>query len=341
MGDEQRPPEAEGTWTGAAEAAPVSIARRAVVVVNPLSTDIPSLRAAVSAAEADGWLPSIWVETAAESDGRVARAAAADDVALVIIAGGDGTIRATVDELHPTAIPVALVPGGTGNLLARNLDLMADMEAAVRTAFGAGTTRAVDVGQIRLEHPDGRTQTRVFLAMTGVGLDARMATDTDSALKKRVGWLAYVDPISRSVLGSQRFLMRYRVDGGRPHSVRAHTVIVGNCGRLTGGMVLLPDAVVDDGLLDVVLFRPKGFWQWLRVGTRLGIGGLLHRSRRGRDALRATADLAALPYAQARQLTARFDRPESIELDGDGFGTVTAVTVTVRPSALRVRVPKP
>ncbi|WP_345750806.1 diacylglycerol/lipid kinase family protein [Microbacterium rhizophilus] len=306
-----------------------------------MSIDLASLRSAVTAEEErSGWLPSIWVETAVRSDGRVARAVRDHQPALVLIAGGDGTIRSVVDEIHPSAVPVALVPGGTGNLLARNLGLVGDTELAVRDAFSTGATRAIDVGRIRLDHPDGHSQTRVFLVMTGVGLDARMASDTSSALKKRVGWLAYVEPISRSVLRGERFLMRYRVDGDRERSVHAHTVIVGNCGTLTGGMVLLPAAVVDDGLLDVVLFRPRGFWQWLRVGTRLGIGGLLHRTRRGRAVLRATADLHVLPYVQAATLTARFDRPESIELDGDSFGTVLGVTVSVHPGALHVRVPR-
>jgi YegS/Rv2252/BmrU family lipid kinase len=313
---------------------------RAVVVANPLSIDLSVLRPVIEAEERrNGWLPSAWVATAAEPDGRVSRAVIDSDASLVIVAGGDGTIRAVADELHPSGIPVGIVPGGTGNLLARNLGLVADLDAAVRTAF-TGAERALDVGRITLEYPDKPSDTRRFLVMTGVGLDARMATDTNGMLKKRLGWVAYVDPISRSVLRNRQFLMHYRVDGGREHSVHAHTVIVGNCGTLTGGMVLLPDAQPDDGLLDVVLFRPKGFWQWLRVGGRLGIGGLLHRTPRGRKILRATTDLRTLPYTRAERLTARFDRPESIELDGDSFGSVVAVTVAVEPGALHVRVPK-
>lgn len=175
--------------------------------------------------------------------------------------------------------------------------------------------------------------------MTGVGLDARMAADTSSVLKKRIGWLAYADPISRSVLANEQFPMHYRVDDARERTIRAHTVIVGSCGTLTAGILLLPDAAVDDGPLDVVLLRPKGFWQWLRVGSRLGIGGLLHRTKGGRVILRAALDLRALQYVQARRLTARFDRPQYIELDGDSFGMVTAVTIALHPRGLNIRVP--
>jgi len=118
-------------------------------------------------------------------------------------------------------------------------------------------------------------------------------------------------------------------------------VIVGNCGTLTAGMVLLPAARPDDGRLDVVLLRPKGFWQWLRVGIRLGIGGLLHRSRAGRVVLRATPDLRMLQYTQAHTFSARFDRSRHIEIDGDDFGEVTGVTISLRPQGLRVRTPRP
>lgn len=283
----------------------------------------------------------MWVETTADDPGQAAaRAALEAGAALVIVAGGDGTIRSVAEAIHSTGTPVALVPAGTGNLLARNLGLMADIETSVRTAF-TGTLRTIDVGFVELEHPARAASAHVLLVMSGVGLDAKMATDTSSALKKRIGWLAYAEPISRSILRGEQFLLRYRVDEARERSVRAHTVIVGNCGTLTAGMVLLPDARPDDGLLDVVLLRPRGFWQWLRVGLRLGVTGLLRRSRAGRVVLRAAPDLRALQYVQARRLTARFDRPQSIELDGDSFGEVTAATITIRPQGLRIRVPKP
>lgn len=311
-------------------------------MVNPTKIDVDRLRLAIAAEEeAHGWMPSTWFETTSEDPGQLAtRAALASDPALVIVAGGDGTIRAVAEELHSAEIPMALIAAGTGNLLARNLGLMTDIETSVRTAFD-GDLRTIDVGLVELEHPDHSISTHALLVMSGVGLDAKMATDTSAALKQRIGWLAYAHPISRSILRNEQFLLRYRVDGGRERSVRTHTVIVGNCGTLTGGMVLLPDARPDDGLLDVVLLRPRGFWQWLRVGLRLGVAGILHRSRAGRVILRATPDLRMLQYVQARKLTARFDRPQGIELDGDSFGDVTAVTITLRPRGLRVRTPRP
>ncbi|UFU04598.1 NAD(+)/NADH kinase [Ruania suaedae] len=316
------------------------VERRAVVIVNPTKVDGQRLRAAVSAEEqARRWRPSVWFETSPDDPGQsVARAALANDPTVIIVAGGDGTVRAVAEVVHPTRVPLAVVPAGTGNLLARNLGLMADIETAVHTAF-TGSTRAIDLGVTELTHRDGRTQTHVFLVMTGVGLDARMASDTSRALKKRIGWLAYTEPISRSVLGNKQFEMHYEVGHAKERTVRAHTVIVGNCGTLTAGILLLPDARADDGLLDVVLLRPRGWWQWLRVAARLGVGGVLHRTEGGRVVLRSAPDLRALQYVQDRRLTARFDDPQKVELDGDSFGFVTAVTITIRPHALLVRGP--
>lgn len=252
--------------------------------------------------------------------------------------GGDGTVRAAAEVILPSGIPLAVVPGGTGNLLARELGLRVRLEAAVHVAF-SGSDRVIDVGVAELTHEHGPATTHVFLVMAGIGLDASMATGTNSALKQRVGWLAYADPISRSVVGNKRFPMHYRVDRARERSVGAHTVIVGNCGTLTAGILLLPDAKVDDGLLDVVLLRPKGFWQWVHVGWRLMIGGLLNRSRAGRVVLQSAPRLRAMEYVQAQSLAARFDSPQHIELDGDGFGEVTAARIRVRPQALTIRVP--
>ncbi|UFU05383.1 diacylglycerol/lipid kinase family protein [Ruania halotolerans] len=316
-----------------------TVEHRAAVIVNPVKVDVARLRSAVTAEEkAGGWRPSAWFETSRDDPGQTAaRSALEQDPAVVIVAGGDGTVRAVAEVLQSSGTPVAIVAAGTGNLLSRNLGLMDGIDTAVRTAF-TGADHPIDVGVAELTDAEGQVTTDVFLVMTGVGLDARMATDTNSVLKKRIGWLAYTDPISRSVFGNKQFSMHFRVGAAKERSVDAHTVIVGNCGTLTAGILLLPDARLDDGLLDVVLLRPKGFWQWLRVGTRLGIGGLLHRTKGGRVALRATPDLRALRYVRARTLNARFDEPQSIELDGDSFGLVSAVAITLRPGALIVRV---
>lgn len=97
--------------------------------------------------------------------------------------------------------------------------------------------------------------------MGGVGLDAQMLVNTDEDLKKKAGWLAYVQAIGRSLKGGRRIKLRYRLDGKASREVRVHTLMIGNVGALTGDVVL-PDAEVDDGVLDVVALRPDGLVGW-------------------------------------------------------------------------------
>ena len=139
--------------------------------------------------------------------------------------------------------------------------------------------------------------------------------------------------IARSILANRSIQLRYRVDGGRVRSARAHTIIVGNCGTLTGSMLLLPAAKVDDGVLDVVMLRPKGRFGWARIGTRLAVQGVAQRSRFGRAMLVLAPDLQALAYAQGWGFDVRFEVPHRMQLDGDSFGTIVAARITVRPAA--------
>src|SRR5690606_10591906 len=162
----------------------------------------------------------------AQDSGRAAaEQALASGPAVIIVAGGDGTVRAVADVVHGSGIPIALIPTGTGNLLARDLGIsLGDIEGDIEAAF-TGATRAVDVGGARRHG---------FGVMAGMGLDAEMAEHTSSLAKKHLGWLAYVTPIARSVIVNRLFHLDYRVDQSRVRSTRAHTVIVGNCGTLTG-----------------------------------------------------------------------------------------------------------
>lgn len=285
-----------------------------------------------------GWKPTRWYETADEDAGRAAAAeAAAGCPAVVIVAGGDGTVRAVAEVLRDTGIPVALVPSGTGNLLARDLGTpLSNVPASVSAAF-TGFDRAVDVGIAEVEDEKGVRREHVFMVMAGIGLDAQMAHDTNAIAKKHLGWFAYVPPIARSIVANRLFHLVYRVDGGRSRSTRAHTVIVGNCGTLTGNMLLIPAAVIDDGLLDVVIMRPAGPFGWAKIGTRLTLQGAARRSRITRRWLSRSPDLHALAYVQGRRFDARFATPHAVELDGDPFGHVVRARISVRPGALRVR----
>jgi diacylglycerol kinase family enzyme len=310
------------------------------VVYNPTSISVPALRAAVAEQERRaGWAPSSWHETAADDSGRAAaREAVSDNPDMVIVAGGDGTVRVVAENIRESGVRLGVVPAGTGNLLARNLDIpVNDLKNAVRIAF-SGVDRIIDVARIELEDADGTRHAHDFLVMAGIGLDAHMAANTNERLKKRIGWLAYTDPIARSVIGNEQLSMQYQLDGSRPRTLRAHTVIAGNCGTLTANILLLPDAVIDDGLLDIVALRPSNRFAWARIVSSLVLNRFTHRTKPGRLARRAAGEFGGLQYAQAHSLVVRLAEPQQIQLDGDSFGVVSALKISIVDAALPVRV---
>ena len=316
--------------------------RRAAIVVNPAKVSIETLRAAVAREEGlAGWSPSAWFETSASDDGR----AAAEDAVrsapeLMVVAGGDGTLRAAAEALTGSGIPLGLVPSGTGNLFARELSLpLNDLTASIATAF-RGVDRPVDTGIARLERADGRESQHAFLVMAGIGLDAHMAGHTNERLKKRIGWLAYSDPIARSIFGNRQFDLSYRLDDRPAVHTRAHTVIVGNSGMLTGGLLLLPAAAIDDGRLDAVIFRPGRGSGWTNIGYRLAFNRMLHRTRFGRLVASLTPTPRAIRWAQAYEMRVRFTEAQEIQLDGDAHGLISAASLSVQHHGLIVRVPR-
>lgn len=314
----------------------------AAVIYNPVKVDVDALRATVTAeASAAGWGESAWYETSVEDVGQgVTRQSLEDGASLIIAAGGDGTVRAVAEAVRGTGTSVALLPSGTGNLLARNLDLtLDDMTHSVRTAF-TGVDRDIDLGVIDIERED-RTRTRhVFVVMAGMGIDAKMIDNTDEDLKAKAGWAAYLKAIVASLRDPNELRMRFRLDDGKPKRATVHTVILGNCGSLPANILLLPDAVVDDGLFDLMLMRPGGAAGWIRVWWKVAwINGVLRRSKAGRALAGERHNDGDLHYETGTRFTARLTRPEEIELDGDGFGKATAFNAWIEPGALTVRVP--
>lgn len=307
---------------------------------NPSKVQLSAARSAVAAEEsAAGWAESGWFETSRTDDGRSAvQDALASGPDLIVVAGGDGTLRAAAEALAGTGIPIGLIPSGTGNLFARELGLpLNNLKAAVGVAF-TGRDRPVDLGLATFERPDGERVERAFLVMAGIGLDAQMAAKTNQELKKRIGWLAYSDPIARSILGNRQFDLVYRLDDEPEVSTRAHTIIVGNSGSLTAGLLLIPAATIDDGLLDAVILRPGRGAGWTDIGYRLTFNRLLHRTGFGRLVGDLTPESRSIRYAQARRLRVRFSEPQDIQLDGDPNGSVIAATLTVTHHALTLRV---
>jgi diacylglycerol kinase (ATP) len=324
-------------------AAPASIdTKTAAVVFNPTKVDQRKLKAAVKAAEASaGWGKTLWFETSVEDPGGgVTKKAIERGADVVIAAGGDGTVRAVAEALRRTDIPIALLPSGTGNLLARNMALtIGDMAHSIETAF-TGKDRPIDLGIVEAERADGSRETNAFLVMAGLGLDAQMVANTNPALKARVGWLAYADAIVRSLRDHNSVRVRYQVDGQPQRSASVNTVLVGNCGLLPANILLLPEAVIDDGIFDIVAFRPNGFFGWVQIWVKIvWENGVLRRSTVGRRIISMSREVRALRYLRGSEFVLRLERPEKFELDGDSFGEAIALKATVDHLALLVRIP--
>ncbi|MDF2574574.1 MAG: hypothetical protein K0S05_1486 [Agromyces sp.] len=218
--------------------------QRAAVIYNPTKSGLRELRDAVGRAERlQEFAPSLWLETAVEDPGKgMALEALAAGVDLVIAVGGDGTVRAVAAALRDSGMPLGLVPLGTGNLFARNLGIpVNDPFDAVVLAF-SGLDRAVDVLVADLTRPDGSVESHVSLVMSGIGIDATMIATTNPELKRRVGWLAYVDAGLRAIPASKPFRAVHRMDGGRPHRSRLSSMLIANLGYLPGNLELIPDA---------------------------------------------------------------------------------------------------
>jgi diacylglycerol kinase (ATP) len=316
--------------------------KTAAVVFNPIKVDEAKLRAAVAAAESSaGWGTSLFYETSEEDPGggqtKQALEAGAD---VVMAAGGDGTVRAVAEALRGSNVSLGLLPSGTGNLLARNLHLTLDnLAESVATAF-EGKDKKIDLGVVEARRADGSTDSHVFLVMAGLGLDADMLANTNPKLKAKVGWLAYVDAIVRSLKGSNRLRIRYQLDGAPARTLNAHTVLIGNCGSLPANILLLPEAVVDDGIFDIVALRPDGFIGWAQIWVKIvWENGVLRRSQVGRKLMSLTKEVRTLRYMKGAQLILKLEQPQEFELDGDPFGEAIAIKTTVDPLALAIRIP--
>ena len=292
--------------------------RRAAIVYNPIKVpDFPALRERIHAHMARaGWAEPLWLGTTVDDPGAgMCAEAATEKSEVVIVCGGDGTVMACVTALAGTDMPLALLPAGTGNLLARNLGIpLDDEEAALRIAL-AGADRRIDVAAI---------EGHKFAVMAGLGFDAAMVRDAPEGLKRAVGWPAYVVSGARHLRG-RGIRVRVTLDGGEPFSRRVQTVVVGNVGKLQAGIPLLPDAEPDDGILDVVLIAPGSIVGWARVAGRV-------MARRGRVDRRVERFRAQHVLLETRE-------PQPRQLDGDLIEDGTSMDIRIEPAALCVRVP--
>lgn len=329
-------------------------------VANPTKPGVPELRDAAVRACAARYLPEpLWFDTTEEDPGIGQTRQALDQGAQVVIAvGGDGTVRAVAEGLAGTGAAMGLIPQGTGNLLARNLDLpINDVDELLKIAL-TGTERPIDVGWLTVvrdesqvsddiaeadpeavephETPsdvDEPARDHIFLVIAGLGFDAAMVADTDEELKARVGWIAYF-VAGMKHLGGRRMRLEIATDGGPWVPVRLRSLLFGNVGRLPGGITLLPEAEIDDGWLDLGA-----------IDTRGGLAGwtqLFGEVAMQRFGVRTDLPnkIGHIDHSRAKEVRVRSREPQQVQVDGDTIGEILEVSARVDRHALVVRVPE-
>ena len=316
---------------------------KAALIYNPIKVDADVLRELVTRLSADaGWEEPLFYETTVDDLGDdVTREALKAGADAVLVAGGDGTVRAVVEAMSGSGVPLTIVPSGTGNLLARNLLLpLADPGAMVRATFD-GDRLAIDVGFAAIRRQDGTSEERAFVVMGGMGLDAAMIANTSGDLKKRVGWIAYVDGAARSLATAKPFRIAYQIVGRRLHSARVQSILIANCGSLPAGLELIPEASVTDGELDVVIFQPKNALGWVLVWRRVAWdNSFLRRFRAGRRRMALRTKDNSVLYSRGGGVDIASQEPQHVQLDGDEFGEAVRLRCRTVEGGLVVAVPK-
>lgn len=266
-----------------------------LIIVNPAAHNAPRrsrLQEANDWLRANGWRAD-WRETSAPGEAtRLAAGAAAAGVPLVFVAGGDGTLSEAVNGLVGSETAIAHIPCGTSNLWAREVGFKRRPVRAVEQAV-TGERRRVDVGQA------GQTY---FLLMAGYGIDAAVTQNVSLDVKGRVGAAAYALASVREALRYRGTHMRLRLD---QEEVTGHVLmlIAGNTRLYAGITQITPEAVVDDGFLDVRAYLGRGRIDLVRFGLQT-----LFRRHRGS---------ARVVYRRVREVHMDWEAPLPVQLDGD------------------------
>ena len=308
----------------------IHLAKQQVVFIyNPTKHGAEDAKTLISrsVSKAD-WPAPIFLQTTAADPGFAMAVAALDAKAdVVIVGGGDGTVRAVAQTLRRTEVPLAIIPLGTGNLLARNLELdVTDIAGNVQIAL-FGHQRHIDAGLMEIEDGvTGSVSKHSFMVIAGLGMDAEVMNDTKSKLKEHVGWLAYSEAGLRHMAGPRK-KVSIALDNEPAQQRKVRSVLFANCGQLPGGIDFVPGALIDDGVLDVVVISPRSAIGWLAMAGKVVFQHKNH--------------LPVIDFYRSRNLTIRTVLPVQTQIDGDPSGPATRVKVSVEPKAVLVRVAAP
>lgn len=237
-----------------------------------------------------------------------------EGIELLFAWGGDGTVKQCIEAIGAQPLPLAVMPAGTANLLAVNLGIPTDLEAAVDIGL-FGRRRRIDVGRV-----DGE----LFAVVAGTGFDAALIAKADDGLKERWGSLAYLLAGIGSV-GIEAVEAVIDVDGRRWFEGKTTLVLVANMGSLVGGVRAFPGSLPDDGLLEVGVATAESAAEWARTFGRLLAG----------DPTRSPLVVATA----AERIDVRLARKTAHQVDGEDRPERQDYCFRVVPQAVTVCVP--
>lgn len=293
---------------------------KCVLITNPAAarTDVLAAQAVAETFRRAGWTLELRATGGSGDARRFAQEAAAEGVDLVSVYGGDGTTMQAAAALVGTGIPLGVIPGGTGNLLAGNLRIPTHPVRAAR-ALLRGTSGPLDLGVMARADGD-----HYFAVACGAGYDARVMAETSTADKHRWRFAAYVATTLRLLPELRNVEHTITVDGAT-YSANAALVLVANCGEVIPPYVKLRSGIApDDGLLDLIIIRADSFTESVRAVWQLLREDGTEASKPGRVA-----------YARGREITVEAIDPQPVQLDGEPHG-LTPFTARVVPGAIHV-----
>ncbi len=295
---------------------------RALLIHNPTAgqrTDPAAIQAAIDVLLASGWQVDLR-ETHAGGDGeRLAREAAGQGYDVAFAVGGDGTVNDVLNGLIGTPTALGVLPYGTVNVWAKEMGLpLGDLAAAARLQTQA-KVRCIDAGEA-----EGAFGKRAFALWCGVGFDAAIAAEIEPQrqARRRFGALIWWLAGARTAFTFRGRMARITVDG-ESHRMRVLLGLASNV-QLYGGLVRIsPQARLDDGLLNLAIFRGTGAWRTAWHLLRVFTGWHIHAPD--------------VEHYRAREIIITANKLP-VHVDAEPIGH-TPVHITVRPRALNALVP--
>ena len=265
----------------------------------------------------EGFPDPLWFEVAKSREApKYARRAVAKGADVIFVWGGDGTVQRCIDALAGGSSTIAILPAGTANLLATNLNVPMDLAEAVHVGLH-GHRRPIDTGSVNGEH---------FAVMAGAGFDALMIRDADRGMKDRIGRAAYLWTGTKN-LNASRAKARVEVDGKRFFKGMVSCVLVGNVGQILAGVKAFEGARPDDGLLEIGVVTAKNPVQWSRTLARMALG--------------KTGKSPFVETTHGKKFRIDLDKKLPYEMDGGARTSTKKLRIRVHPSSIYICVPTP